>query len=732
MRFITSFSRIALVHLAILFAGLNFAFGQVPEAINYQAIARDASGASLANQNIGLRITILEGSQFGPVEYTETHTVATNQFGLFSIQVGRGTPVTGTFSAVEWFDADQWLQVEMDPNGGSSYFLMGTSELLSVPYALYAERAGSVSLALDDLIDVNAIPVLPGQVLEFNGTNWVPADDDNTTYTAGTGLTLTGTTFSHTPHLGDAIGADTLTVVGIQGVPVSPTQPQAGDVLKYDANIGQYIPSSDSSGTTLIAGNGISIVNDTISNTIWTEVGPDAVRDSGSVGIGTSTVHPSAILELSSTDHGFLPPRMTTLQRDSITNPAEGLVIYNLEDSILQVFNGECWLASFQEDCDDCIFDISISDSAGVINRTTVDTTGTTVSINQTTGNPSSIALFLLHNLPQGVTAVLSSYSIFSTGTTRLTVEADVFADPGTYPIAIQAVCGDRIKIQIFEVTIDSCYKVVITTPVQDYDLQAFNNLPTNMPICVVLEVPPGIEISASSTQVPALTTGNLDSLSQVGILNNGAILGKGGDGGSGGSLGTFGDPGDDGGDALHLTVQTQINNANGAIYGGGGGGASVALEILSIPFIGTINFGAGGGGGAGGGLGGTSALPLFYAPGTNGTGSQAGQGGLGGILNVPITIPITPATITITPNLVGGDGGEYGLPGDTGVVFVNIDVSVSFVGSIFNANFPDPPPTFLPQAGQAGKAIRRFGNTLIGILDGYYLSNSLRGEVLN
>ena len=130
----------------------------------------------------------------------------------------------------------------MDPNGGTSYFLMGTSELLSVPYALYAERAGSVSLTLDDLIDVNAVPALPGQVLEFNGTDWVPATDDNTTYSAGTGLALIGTTFVHVPHLGDAIGDDTLTVVGIQGVPVSASQPQPGDVLKFDASIGQYVP----------------------------------------------------------------------------------------------------------------------------------------------------------------------------------------------------------------------------------------------------------------------------------------------------------------------------------------------------------------------------------------------------------------------------------------------------------------------------------------------------------
>lgn len=707
------------------------AYAQVPDAINYQAIARDANGAALVNQNISIRISILEGSQFGPVEYTETQTVPTNQFGLFSLQIGRGTPVTGTFAGIGWTDADQWLQIEMDPNGGSTYFLMGTSELLSVPYALYAEKAGSVDLALDDLTDVNAVPALPGQVLQWNGTNWVPANDTNTTYSAGTGLTLNGNVFSHTPHTGDAIGDDTLTVVGIQTTPVSGAQPQAGDVLKYDLSSGQWMPAPDSSGMILTAGNGISIVNDTISNTVWTLIGANAVRDTGSVGIGTSTVDPSAILEMSSTDQGFLPPRLTVNQRDSIANPADGLVIYNSTDSILQIYNGECWIASFQENCDDCIFDISIVDSAGIINRTTTDTAGTQIVLNQIAGNPSSISLFLLHNLPAGATATLDNYSVFASGTAQLTVEADVFADPGVYPIAIQAICGDRIKIQVFEVTIDSCYKVVITTPQQDYDLQAANNLPTSMPICVVLEIPNGIEVSASTTQLPALTTGALATQSQVGILNQGAVLGKGGDGGAGGSFGTFGDPGDDGGDAIHMTVRTNINNVTGAIYGGGGGGGSVALEVISIPFIGTINFGAGGGGGAGVALGGASALPLFYESGQDGTGTQAGQGGQGGLLNVPISIPLQVATVTVTPNLEGGDGGDYGMPGDTGVVFVNIDVTVPFVGSVFNGNFPDPPPTVLPQAGQPGKAIRRFNNTLIGILDGYYLSAGLRGEVI-
>lgn len=716
---------------ALLFCS-SLALAQVPDALNYQAIARDINGQALVNQNIGLRITIKKGSQFGPVEYTETQSAVTNQFGLFTIEIGRGTAVTNTFANVVWEDADQWLQIEMDPNGGTSYFLMGTSELLSAPYALYAEKAGAVDLALNDLIDVNVMGVLPGQIIRWNGTEWVASSDTNTTYSAGPGLTLTGTTFATVPHLGDAVGIDSLTVVGIQNVPVSAAAPQAGDVLKFDVQIGQWTPMPDSSGMTLVPGNGISIVGDTINNIVWTLIGANAVRDTGSVGIGTSTVEPSAILDLTSTDKGFLPPRMTTPQRDAINNPAAGLVIYNTQDSLLQYFNGECWLAVFQEDCDDCVFDISISDTAGIINRTTIDTAGTDIILNQTTGNPQNIAMFLLHNLPAGATANLSNYSVFASGTSRLTVEANVFAEPGIYPIAIQAVCGDRIKIQIFEVTIDSCFEVVLTTPQQDYDLQAANNLPTNIPICVVLDVPQGIVVSASSTTTPAITTGTLAPNSQVGIRNRGSILAKGGDGGSGGSFTTFGDPGDDGGDAIHLTTKTNIDNLDGNIYGGGGGGASVALEIISIPFIGTINFGAGGGGGAQEGLGGTSALPLFYeAGGNSGTGPTA-VGAPGGLLNVPISFSISGVTITVTPNAQGGDGGDFGMPGDTGVIFVNVDVTVPFVGSIFNQNFPDPPPSILPQAGQPGNAVRRFNNPLIGILDGYYLSNSIRGSVGN
>lgn len=719
---------LSFIALLILSAGV---YAQVPEAFNYQAVARDAGGNALLNQTIAIKINILEGSQFGQVEYSETHSVTTNQFGLFSLQVGRGVPVTGTFAGVGWTDADQWLQVEMDPNGGTNFFLMGTSELLSVPYALFAERVASVALALGDLTDVNTMGVQVGQTIKWNGTEWVPANDENTTYQAGPGLNLNGTTFEHVPHTGDAVGVVNLTVQGLQGIPVSAATPLPGEVLRYNSTLGRWEPGLDSTGQFLYAGNGIRIVNDTIHNVMWYENGQNAFRDQGSVIIGDTTPHPSAIFELSSTEQGFLPPRMSTPQRDNIASPAVGLTIFNISDSTLQYYNGDCWLTTFQESCDDCLFDFTITDTAGIITRTTTDTTGTDIILNQTSGTPQSISLFLVQNLPQGATAQLNRYSVFGSGTARLTVHSDVFATPGVYPIAIQAVCGSRVKIQVFEVTIDSCFEVSILTSIDNYDVQSINGLPgPGTPICVVVDVLPGINIGSSSPSAPAMTTGNLDAQSQVGIRNKGTIYGMGGDGGVGGNFTNFGDPGEDGGNALNLTVRTQVDNSQGYIYGGGGGGGSVALSIANIPILGNLSIGAGAGGGAGGGLGGNSAVPFLYAAGNNGTGLQPGVGGNGGVLNLPVTIPLQAATVTVTPNAVGGNGGDYGLAGGTGVVFVNIDVAVPLIGSIFNQNFPNPPPTNLPAAGEAGMAIKRNGNSLIGIIDGNYQTLFIKGLV--
>jgi hypothetical protein len=115
---------------------------QPPQAFNYQGIARDVSGTPLANRDISLRLSILQSS-FGSIVYQEIHNVTTNKLGVFSTEVGHGSSQLGLLEDVEWGVADHYIQVELDPDGGSNYTLLGESQLLSVPYALYAGNAAS-------------------------------------------------------------------------------------------------------------------------------------------------------------------------------------------------------------------------------------------------------------------------------------------------------------------------------------------------------------------------------------------------------------------------------------------------------------------------------------------------------------------------------------------------------------------------------------------------------------
>jgi hypothetical protein len=113
-------------------------FGQVPQGISYQAIALNTSGNPVVSSNVGIRLSLLNNSATGTVLYTETHTKTTNAQGLFNLVIGQGTPTTGTFSTINWGTNSKFLKVEMDATGGTNYVLVGTTQLLSVPYAMHA------------------------------------------------------------------------------------------------------------------------------------------------------------------------------------------------------------------------------------------------------------------------------------------------------------------------------------------------------------------------------------------------------------------------------------------------------------------------------------------------------------------------------------------------------------------------------------------------------------------
>lgn len=131
------------------------ASAQAPKGINYQGVARDNEGKPIASKEISVRISILQNSAQGNAEYSETHNPLTNPFGLFTLVIGQGTVTTGNFAFVSWAVGNKWLQIEIDPAGGSSYQLAGSQQLMSVPYAFYAEYAGNNSLTAGTGIAIN-------------------------------------------------------------------------------------------------------------------------------------------------------------------------------------------------------------------------------------------------------------------------------------------------------------------------------------------------------------------------------------------------------------------------------------------------------------------------------------------------------------------------------------------------------------------------------------------------
>ena len=137
---------------------------QAPQAFNYQAAAYSISGNPIGNQLISLRISILDGSATGPIVYSESFSTTTDITGLFSISIGTGTVLSGNFSSIKWKSGSKWQKTEIDTAGGSNYVLMGTSQYLSVPYALYAQKSNGASLDYPDGTDNISSVMIPPNV----------------------------------------------------------------------------------------------------------------------------------------------------------------------------------------------------------------------------------------------------------------------------------------------------------------------------------------------------------------------------------------------------------------------------------------------------------------------------------------------------------------------------------------------------------------------------------------
>ncbi|WNJ16999.1 tail fiber domain-containing protein [Pontibacter sp. G13] len=249
------------------------AFAQSP-GIPYQAVIRDGSGNILATQLVDMRVTIQDGATD---LYRETHTTSTNAFGLVNLSIGTGTAQLGTFAGIDWTVSNPQIFIEL--NLGVGWVAMGTTPIRQVPYSIRSERSDIADqMELHDLLDVDGLPPLIGQVLMWDGGAWVPQDETVISYTAGAGIDLTGNVITNTGDLdptddllvtstaaGDVTGTfSTLNVGKIQGNPVDPKFPQVGQILKWDGN--EWALDWDLNDQ-YTAGAGIDITNNIVTNT---------------------------------------------------------------------------------------------------------------------------------------------------------------------------------------------------------------------------------------------------------------------------------------------------------------------------------------------------------------------------------------------------------------------------------------------------------------------------------
>ena len=340
-------------------------FAQAPSKMSYQAVVRDASDVLVTNQAVGMQVSILQGSFTGTPAYAETHSPSTNINGLVSIEIGSGTVVSGIFNSIDWGNGPYFIKTETDPTGGSSYTITGTSQLLSVPYALRANIADSV---------VGGVAAGPQGPIGLTG----PVGPQGATGMAGTN------------GIDGAVGATG--PQGIQGL-TGVAGPQGLQGLLSNGTTPGNTPYWDGSQ--------------------WVVNSSNFHNNGSGIGMGTNTPNSSAKVEIASTTQGFLPPRMTTTQRDAIAFPALGLVIFNTTTNCLNFYIGTSW----NETCGTVIIplgNITTLNCVGATNSGILDAgipaSGVSSSIPYTGGNGGTHSGEIISSMGvTGLTATLPS-----------------------------------------------------------------------------------------------------------------------------------------------------------------------------------------------------------------------------------------------------------------------------------------------------------------------------------
>ena len=139
------------IFLCLVIASLIQLQAQTPQGFNYQATVRNTTGELIINSNVYFKFNVIQGSQTAVPVFTETHYVPTDDLGQVTLIIGEGTANTGVFSEIDWSLGSYFLGIELSINGDNDYVAMGTTQLLSVPFALYAANSGNATPATPDL-----------------------------------------------------------------------------------------------------------------------------------------------------------------------------------------------------------------------------------------------------------------------------------------------------------------------------------------------------------------------------------------------------------------------------------------------------------------------------------------------------------------------------------------------------------------------------------------------------
>jgi len=174
--------------LCLATAPLTQLQAQAPQGFNYQATVRNASGDLVVNQNVSFSFNVIQGSQAADPAYSEDHTLLTDDLGQVSLVIGQGTPTTGVFSEIDWSIGNYYLAIELDT--GNGFEPVGTSQLLSVPYAMYSNNSGSSNELPSGGSNGQVLTVVDGVTTWVDQQDLVNINSDNPIYLADNGVTI--------------------------------------------------------------------------------------------------------------------------------------------------------------------------------------------------------------------------------------------------------------------------------------------------------------------------------------------------------------------------------------------------------------------------------------------------------------------------------------------------------------------------------------------------------------